>query len=213
MKHNISVVQAPSTPSGSGGVRQWSALWVLILSQGALAPAGAADASSGFFVGAGAAAVHGHASASGSLSESEWDNSAALRLSLGYSAPVSQAFSLGAEVYDYPTHASLGLGDKTTQTFGVALLPAYAVLPDTKVFLSLGYERAHTNSPVHEWRDFGSRAPVFGGGISHSLAQSWGKPVSVTARIEQANYEKLTYLPQTDQFRQTRYILEAEFHF
>jgi hypothetical protein len=171
------------------------------------------DSSSGFYLGAGIAAVRASARASGSLSEREWDSSAALRIEVGYVAKLSNSFSLGGELYDLPARVELGLGDKTTNIVGLALIPAYAVLPDIKLFLLLGVERARTNSPVADWRNFNTNTPVYGGGLSYSLAHALRMPVSVTARVEQANYERITYIAQTDQFKQTRYGLSADWHF
>lgn len=170
---------------------------------------GAAD---GFYVGAGIAGVHGRAQAMGSLDEREAENSAALRLAIGYSLPLPQGFSVAAEIYDLPTHVNLGLGDKTDNVFGAAVLPAYALDADLKLFLSVGFERAHTNSPVDDWRNFNSSTPVYGAGASYSFARI-GTPLSIAARFEQAQYEKITYLEQTDSLRQSRFVLSGEFHF
>ncbi len=169
-------------------------------------------ANDGFYVGVGIAGVHGRAQAAGSLDEREASNSAALRLAVGYSLPLPSGFSLGGEVYDLPTHNNLGLGDKADNVVGVALLPAYALDADFKLFLEVGFERANTNSPVDAWHHFNSRSPTYGGGASYSFARS-GTPLSLTARIEHADYEKITYLEQTDSLEETRVVVSAEFHF
>jgi hypothetical protein len=175
-------------------------------------PAGAVSQAgvNGVYAGLGIAGVQGSARASGSLSERESDRSAALRLAVGYAATLPNRFSIGAEIYDFPTHTKLGLGDKTTNILGVAVLPAYAPLPDTTLFLSVGVERARTNSPVADWRTFNTHTPVYGAGISYSFART---PVSLSARVERANYERITYLTQTDLFKQTRYLVSVEWHF
>jgi opacity protein-like surface antigen len=173
---------------------------------------GDSDGFSGFYVGAGVAGVHGKAQATGSLEESEAANSAALRVAAGYSLPLSHGFSLAGEVYDLPTHSNLGLGDKADNVLGIALLPGYDLTPDFKVFLSVGFERMHTNSPVDDWHDFNSNTPAYGAGVSYSLVRS-GTPLAVTARFEQADFQKITYLAQTDSVKQSRFVLSAEFHF
>jgi hypothetical protein len=167
----------------------------------------------GLYAGLGVAGIHGSARASGSLSERESDSSAALRLAVGYTVALSHRFSIGAEIYDLPTHAKLGLGDQTTNIVGLAVMPAYRPLPDTTLFLSIGVERARTNSPVPDWRTFNTNTPVYGAGISYSFARTLGIPVSLSARVEQANYERITYLAQTDLFKQTRYLVSVEWHF
>jgi hypothetical protein len=167
----------------------------------------------GIYAGFGIAGVEGSARASGSLSERESDSSAALRLAVGYAFAFSNNFSIGAEIYDLPTHAKLGLGDQTTNILGLAVLPAYTLLPDTTLFLSVGFERARTNSPVADWRTFNTNTPVYGAGISYSFARALRIPVSLSARVEQANYERITYLAQTDLFKQTRYLVSVEWHF
>jgi Outer membrane protein beta-barrel domain len=167
----------------------------------------------GIYAGLGVAGVQGSARASGSLSERESDSSAALRLAVGYALAFSKKFSIGAEIYDLPTHAKLGLGDESTNIVGLAVLPAYAPLPDTTLFLSLGVERARTNSPVADWRTFNTNTPVYGAGISYSFARTLRIPVSLSARVEQANYERITHLAQTDLFKQTRYLVSVEWHF
>jgi opacity protein-like surface antigen len=171
-----------------------------------------ADGFNGFYIGAGAAGVHGKAQASGSLSEREAQNSAAVRVAVGYSLPLPLSFSVAGEIYDLPTHSNLGLGDKADNVLGVALLPGYDLTPDLKLFLSIGFERMHTNSPVQDWHDFNSNTPAYGAGASYSFARS-GTPLSVAARFEQADYQKITYLAQTDSIKQSRFVLSAEFHF
>jgi hypothetical protein len=216
MKHNHWFDEPAPETTGRRCVRRSAAIIAAaLINMTHMAPAAAADGDGaiGLYAGLGVADVHGSARATGSLSEKEWDNSAGLRLNLGLSARVFRALSLQAEIYDIPTHSELGLGDKATQTFGFALMPAYLVLPDTKVFVSLGLERSHTNSPVDDWRSFDTTAPVFGGGFSYSFARTLRLPVAVTARIEQANYEKISVATQTDQIKQTRYVLAAEIHF
>jgi hypothetical protein len=167
----------------------------------------------GIYAGLGIAGVQGSARASGSLSERESDSSAALRLAVGYAIALSNKFRIGAEIYDLPTHAKLGLGDETTNILGLAVLPAYTPLPDTTLFLSIGVERARTNSPVADWRTFNTSTPVYGAGISYSLARILRIPASLSARVEQANYERITYLAQTDLFKQTRSLVSIEWHF
>jgi len=174
--------------------------------------AGDADGFSGFYVGAGIAGVHGRAQATGSLNEREAENSAALRVAVGYSLPLPLRFSVAGEIYDLPTHSNLGLGDKADNVLGVALLPGYDLTPDFKLFLSVGFERVHTNSPVEDWHDFNSNTPAYGAGASYSFARS-GTPFSVTARYEHADFQKITYLAQTDSVKQSRFVLSAEFHF
>jgi hypothetical protein len=167
----------------------------------------------GIYGGLGIAGIQGGARASGSLSERESDRSAALRLAVGYAVAVSNEFSIGAEIYDLPTHAKLGLGDQTTNILGLAVLPAYRLLPDTTLFLSVGVERARTNSPVTDWRTFTTNMPVYGVGTSYSFARTLRIPLSLSVRVEQANYERITDLDQTDLFKQTRYLLSVEWHF
>lgn len=167
----------------------------------------------GIYAGMGIAGVQGSARASGSLSERESDSSAALRVALGYDAALSNKFSIDAEIYDLPTHAKLGLGDQTTNILGLAVLPAYTPLPNTTLFLSVGVERARTTSPVANWRTFNTNTPVYGAGIRYSLARALRIPVSLSARVEQASYERITYLAQTDLFKQTRYLVSVEWHF
>ena len=167
----------------------------------------------GIYAGMGIAGVQGSARASGSLSEHESDSSVALRVAVGYAVAVSRKFSIDAEIYDLPTHAKLGLGDQTTNILGLAVLPEFTVLPDTTLFLLVGVERAKTNSPVADWRTFNTNTPVYGAGISYSVARTLGIPASLSARVEQANYERITYLAQTDLFKQTRYLLSVEWHF
>jgi hypothetical protein len=173
------------------------------------APAGAAD---GWYVGVGVAGVHGRAEATGALNEREASNSAALRVAVGYSVALPAGFGLTGEIYDLPTHSLLGLGDKADNVLGVALLPAYVLDPNFKLFLEVGFERVNTNSPVDAWHHFNSSSPTYGGGASYSFARS-GAPLSLTARIEHADYEKITYLEQTDRLEETRVVLSAEFHF
>jgi hypothetical protein len=190
---------------------------VLVLIRQAVAaepaePAGQTGAN-GIYAGLGIAGIQGSARASGSLSERESDSSVALRFAVGYAFSLSDKFSIGAEIYDLPTHAKLGLGDQTTNILGIAVLPEYTVLPDTTLFLLVGVERAGTNSPVVNWRTFNTNTPVYGAGISYSLARALRVPVSLSARVEQANYERITYLAQTDLFKQTRYLVSAEWHF
>jgi Outer membrane protein beta-barrel domain len=189
---------------------------VLVLIQQAVAAepdvAGQTGAT-GIYAGLGMAGIQGGARASGSLSERESDSSVALRFAVGYAVALSDKFSIGAEIYDLPTHAKLGLGDQTTNILGLAVLPAYTVLPDTTLFLSVGVERARTNSPVADWHTFNTNTPVYGAGISYSLARALRVPVSLSARVEQANYERIPYLAQTDLFKQTRYLVSAEWHF
>ena len=175
-------------------------------------PANQAGAS-GIYAGLGIAGVQGSARASGSLSERESDSSAALRLAVGYSVSLSSKFSLGAEIYDLPTHAKLGLGDQTTNIVGLAVLPAYRLLRDTTLFLSVGVERARTNSPVADWHTFNTNTPLYGAGLSYSFARQLRIPLSLSARVEQANYERITYLAQTDLFKQTRHLASIEWHF
>jgi Outer membrane protein beta-barrel domain len=167
----------------------------------------------GIYAGLGVAGIHGSARASGSLSERESDSSAALRLAVGYSVAFSNKFGIGAEIYDLPTHAKLGLGDQTTNILGLAALPSYTLLPDTTLFLSVGVERARTNSPVAVWHTFNTNTPVYGAGISYSFARALRIPLSLSARVERANYERITYLAQTDLFKQTRYLVSVEWHF
>ena len=93
------------------------------------------------------------------------------------------------------------------------MLPAYRLLPDATLFLSVGVERARTNSPVADWRTFNTNTPVYGAGMSYSLARALGIPLSLSARVEQANYERITYIAQTDLFKQTRYLVSVEWHF
>jgi hypothetical protein len=178
-------------------------------------PAGASGQTgpSGLYAGVGIADVQGSARASGSLTERESDGSAALRLALGYAVALSNRFSIGPEIYDLPTHAKLGLGDETTNIVGLAILPAYVVLPDTTLFLAVGVERARTNSPVSDWRTFSTNTPVCGAGISYSFARILGIPVSLSGRVERANYERITDLGQTDLLKQTRYLAAVEWHF
>jgi hypothetical protein len=187
---------------------------LLIQRSAAAEPAGADGhtGANGIYAGLGIADVQGSARASGSLSERESDSSAVLRLALGY-AIASNRFGVGAEIYDLPTHAKLGLGDETTNILGLAILPAYVVLPDTTLFLSVGVERARTNSPVADWRTFNTNTPVYGAGISYSFARILGIPVSLSGRVEQGNYERVTYLAQTDLLKQTRYLASVEWHF
>jgi hypothetical protein len=168
---------------------------------------------SGLYAGLGIAGVQGSARASGSLSERESDNSAALRLAVGYGAALPNNFSIGAELYDLPTHAKLGLGDQTTHILGLALLPGYVPFPDTTLFLSVGVETARTNSPVAVWRTFHTNTPVYGAGISYSFARTLQIPLALSARVEQANYQRITDLAQTDLFKQTRYLVSVEWHF
>jgi hypothetical protein len=190
---------------------------VLVLIQQAVAAEPAESAgqtgANGIYAGLGIGGIQGSARASGSLSERESDSSVAVRFAVGYAFALSDKFSIGAEIYDFPTHAKLGLGDQTTNIFGLAVLPAYTVLPDTTLFLSVGVERARTNSPVADWRTFNTGTPVYGAGISYSLARALRVPVSLSARVEQANYERITSLAQTDLFKQTRYLVSAEWHF
>jgi hypothetical protein len=190
------------------------ALCASLLLVGSVRARDASDASAGdsWYVGVGIAGVHGRAQATGSLDEREASNSAALRLAVGYSLPLPERFSLGLEIYDLPTHGNLGLGDRVDNVFGAAVLPAYAFAPDFKVFLALGYERADTNSPVDAWHHFNSSSPAYGGGASYSFARA-GTPLSLTARVEHADYEKITYLEQTDSLKQTRVVVSVEFHF
>jgi hypothetical protein len=196
--------------------RMLAALVLFLIQRAAIAePADVAGQAggNGIYAGLGVAGIHGSARASGSLSERESDSSAALRLAVGYSVALSHRFSIGAEVYDLPTHAKLGLGDQTTNIFGLAVMPAYRLLPDTTLFLSVGVERARTNSPVADWHTFNTNTPVYGAGISYSLARTLRIPVSLSASVEQANYERITYLAQTDLFKQTRYRVSIEWHF
>jgi hypothetical protein len=193
-----------------------AALTLFLIQQAAVAEP--ADVNSrtdgnGIYAGMGIAGVQGSARASGSLSERESDSSEALRFAVGYAVFLSKRFSIGAEIYDLPTHAKLGLGDQTTNILGLAVLPAYTPLPDTTLFLYVGVERARTNSPVAAWRTFNTNMPVYGAGMSYSLARALRIPVSLSARIEQANYERITYLAQTDLFKQTRYLVSVEWHF
>ena len=145
--------------AGPGCAARWL-LGIAVLASSLIAAsataqsAGGGSGSDGFYVGAGIAGVHGRAQATGSLDEREAENSAALRLAVGYSLPLAHGLSIAGEIYDLPTHVNLGLGDKADNVFGAALLPAYALDADLKVFLSLGFERAHTNSPVDDWRNF-----------------------------------------------------------
>jgi len=201
------------TRHASGGHLRLSVLVLPLFAAPAIAQSssGAADGY-GFYIGAGIAGVHGRAEATGSLNEREASNSGALRLAIGYALPLPQGFSLGGEFYDLPTHSNLGLGDKADNVFGVALLPAYALDPSFKLFVSVGFERATTNSPVDAWHYFNSNTPSYGGGVSYSFARS-GTPVSLTARLEHADYEKITYLGQTDSLKETRFVMSAEFHF
>jgi opacity protein-like surface antigen len=173
---------------------------------------GDADGFGGFYIGAGIAGVHGKAQATGSLNEREAENSAALRVAVGYSLTLPQRFSVAGEIYDLPTHSNLGLGDKADNVLGVALLPGYDLTPDFRLFLSVGFERLHTNSPVKDWHDFNSNTPSYGAGASYSFARS-GTPLSLTARFEQADFQKITYLAQTDSVKQSRFVVSAEFHF
>jgi hypothetical protein len=175
-------------------------------------PRGDADAN-GIYAALGIADVQGSARASGSLSERESDSSAALRLAVGYTVSLSNKFSIGAEIYDLPTHAKLGLGDQSSDILGLAVLPAFMLLPDTTLFLSVGVERARTNSPVADWHTFNTNTPVYGAGISYSFARALRIPLSLSAKVEQANYERITYLAQTDLFKQTRYLVAVEWHF
>jgi hypothetical protein len=167
----------------------------------------------GIYVGLGIAGIQAGARASGSLTERESDSSAALHLAVGYAVALSSKFGISAEIYDFPTHAKLGLGDQTTNILGLAVLPAFTLLPDTTLFISVGVETARTNSPVAGWRTFNTNTPVYGAGISYSLTRILRVPVSLSARIEQANYERITYLAQTDLFKQTRYLVSVEWHF
>jgi hypothetical protein len=167
----------------------------------------------GIYAGLGVAVIQGSARASGSLSERESGGSAALRLAVGYAVALSTKFSIGAEIYDLPTHAKLGLGDESTNILGLAVLPAYAPLPDTTLFLSVGVERARTNSPVADWHTFNANTPVYGAGVSYSFTRTLRTPLSLSARVEQANYERITHLAQTDLFKQTRYLMSVEWHF
>jgi hypothetical protein len=199
------------------GVRVLASLALLLIQRAVVAEpadvAGEAGGKNGIYAGLGVAGVQGSARASGSLSERESDSSAALRLAVGYAVVFSNKFSIGAEIYDLPTHAKLGLGDESTNILGLAVLPAYTPLPDTTLFLSVGVERARTNSPVADWRTFNTNTPVYGAGVSYSLARTLRIPLSLTARVEQANYERITYLAQTDLFKQTRYLVSVEWHF
>ncbi len=177
----------------------------------AQSPASAAG-TDGWYVGVGIAGVHGRAQATGSLDEREASNSAALRVAVGYSVRLPAGFGVAGEVFDLPTHNLLGLGDKADNVLGAALLPAYALAADFKLFLIVGFERVNTNSPVDAWHHFNSSSPTYGGGASYSFARS-GTSLSLTARIEHADYEKITYLEQTDSLAETRVVLSAEFHF
>ena len=210
----IDIAQLNGPRACASGWRLGAALlaWPLIAAPAIAQSASGADASEGFYVGAGVAGEHGRAQATGSLNEREADNSAALRVAVGYSLPLPRGFSVAGEIYDLPTHGTLGLGDETDNVVGVALLPGYALDADFKLFLSVGFERAHTNSPVDAWHDFNSNTPVYGAGASYSFARS-GTPLSLTARFEQADYQKITYLAQTDNLKQSRFVLSAEFHF
>jgi len=193
-----------------------AALALFLIQRGVVAePADVAGQAggSGIYAGLGVAGIQGSARASGSLSEHESDGSAVLRLAVGYTASLSSKFSIGAEIYDLPTHAKLGLGDETTNIVGLAVLPAYTLLPDTTLFLLVGVERARTNSPVADWHTFNTNTPVYGAGISYSFARTLRIPVSLSVRVEQANYERITYLTQTDLFKQTRYVVSVEWHF
>ena len=167
----------------------------------------------GIYVGVGIAEVQGSARASGSLAERESDSSTALRVAAGYSLVLSNKFGVGAEIYDLPTHVKLGLGDQTTNILGLAVTPAFRPLPNTTLFLSVAVERARTNSPVADWRTFNTNMPVCGAGVSYSFARILGIPLSLSAKLEQANYERITYLTQTDLFKQTRYLVSVEWHF
>jgi hypothetical protein len=212
-KMHIEITRIPGPGSAARRMVRAAALASSLIAANAMAQsAGGASLSDGFYVGAGIAGVHGRAQATGSLDEREAENSAALRLAVGYSLPLAHGLSIAGEIYDLPTHVNLGLGDKADNVFGAAVLPAYALDADLKVFLSVGFERAHTNSPVDDWRNFNSSTPVYGAGASYSFARI-GTPLSITARFEQAQYEKITYLEQTDSLRQSRFVLSGEFHF
>lgn len=181
-----------------------------IASTGALADPASAGA---WYVGIGVADVKGSANATGNFVESEWDHSAAARIALGYEASLTPLWSLRGELYGLPQKTALGLGDQARNTWGLAVLPTFAVRADTKLFMGLGYERAQTNSPVSNWRSFGVDTPVLGAGANYSLESLLKAPLSLTARYEWAQYKKIDFQGQVDRMRQERLTFSIDYRF
>jgi opacity protein-like surface antigen len=167
----------------------------------------------GIYAGVGLSSVQGYAHASGSFLESASKYSVAGRLELGYGLTLSPLWGLRGEVYVLPQKIPLGLGDEAKNTWGFAGMPTFALRPDTKVFVGLGYEQTQTNSPVSDWSRFRVDTPVLTAGASYSLESLLKFPVSVSARYEYAQYQKIDFEGQFDRIRQGRLTFTADYRF
>jgi hypothetical protein len=167
----------------------------------------------GLYAGLGVATLKSSATAGGNFVESESKTSVAARVAVGYELTLAPQWRLGGEIYALPQARPLGLGDQIRQVWGIAILPAFALRPDTTVFAGLGYEQAKTNSPVSRWTQFDVDTPVLSAGLRRSLAAVLHVPVSIGVRYEYAQYQKIAFAGQSDRIKQERLSLSADYRF
>ena len=177
------------------------------------APDGDGVGTDGLYVGVGVANLKSSATAGGNFVENESKYSVAGRFAVGYEAALAPQWRLGGEIYALPQARPLGLGDHIRQVWGLALMPALALGPDTTVFVGLGYEQAKTNSPVSRWTQFDVDTPVLSAGLRHSLAAVLHVPVSIGLRYEYAQYQKIAFAGQSDRIKQERLSVSADYRF
>jgi len=166
----------------------------------------------GFFAGAGPAATHSSGEATGSFDETESANALTLRLDAGVSTQLGSRFALALDAYAQPLSTAIGRGDSFRAIYGAALRPALGVTSNTQFFASLGYERAHTNSPVPPWYTFESSGVTVGLGVARAFHETRHSRWYATARVERTRYADITVEGQTDSLVQVRLIAAVEVH-